>query len=252
MPRLRAVRARVDRVGAGGQVVEPERAVALDARVEGLAAQRALRRDGVLRAQPTAVDRLACGVDHATGDDDGGRELEAQARDPLAAPHVRLAVDDGREALRLAFIQHKQMATGLKGVRQQRSISEAFSQQGSGQTLVDMMKLDMVVGSGGVLSHSPRRIQAGLMMVDAFEPEGFTELTVDSIFMMPQLGVLSTVKQHADLVLGLYREEMYNPGGGVEGATELIVAKNRNGPTGFIDLYFHHQWMRFEDMLDPE
>ncbi len=45
---------------------------------------------------------------------------------------------------------------------------------------------------------------------------------------------------------------MYNPGGGVEGATELIIAKNRNGPTGFIDLYFHRHCMRFEDMLDPE
>jgi replicative DNA helicase len=65
-------------------------------------------------------------------------------------------------------------------------------------------------------------------------------------------GVLGAVKQHADLVLGIYREEMYNPGGGVEGATELIVAKNRNGPTGFIDLYFYQHWLRFEDMLDPD
>ena len=60
------------------------------------------------------------------------------------------------------------------------------------------------------------------------------------------------MKQIADLVLAIYREEMYNPGGGVEGATELIVAKNRNGPTGFVDLYFHQHCMRFEDMLDPE
>ena len=65
-------------------------------------------------------------------------------------------------------------------------------------------------------------------------------------------GVLGSVKQHADVALAVYREEMYNPGGGVEGATELIVAKNRNGPTGFIDLYFHQQWLRFEDMLDPD
>jgi replicative DNA helicase len=69
---------------------------------------------------------------------------------------------------------------------------------------------------------------------------------------LDDFGALGSVKQHADVVLGLYREEMYNPGGGVEGATELIVAKNRNGPTGFIDLYFHQRWMRFEDMLDPE
>jgi replicative DNA helicase len=65
-------------------------------------------------------------------------------------------------------------------------------------------------------------------------------------------GTLGSVKQHADIVLGLFREEMYNPGGGVEGAAELIIAKNRNGPTGFVDLYFYHKWMRFEDMLDPD
>jgi replicative DNA helicase len=68
---------------------------------------------------------------------------------------------------------------------------------------------------------------------------------------LDDFGAKGSVKQHADVALGIYREEMYNPGGGVEGATELIVAKNRNGPTGFIDLYFYQQWMRFEDMLDP-
>jgi replicative DNA helicase len=64
-------------------------------------------------------------------------------------------------------------------------------------------------------------------------------------------GVLGAPKQHADVILSLFREEMYNPGGGVDGATELLVAKNRNGPTGFVDLYFYRRWMRFEDMLDP-
>jgi len=71
----------------------------------------------------------------------------------------------------------------------------------------------------------------------------------------PQLadfGALDAVKQHADVVLCIYREEMYNPGGGVEGATELVVAKNRNGPTGFVDLYFYQRFLRFEDMLDPD
>lgn len=69
---------------------------------------------------------------------------------------------------------------------------------------------------------------------------------------LDDFGHLGAVKQHADLVLALFREEMYHPGGGVEGATELIVAKNRNGPTGFVDLYFYRRWMRFEDMLDPD
>jgi len=71
----------------------------------------------------------------------------------------------------------------------------------------------------------------------------------------PQLddfGTLGAVRQQADVVLGLFREEMYQAGNGVEGATELIVLKNRNGGMGYADLYFYKQWMRFEDMLDPD
>jgi replicative DNA helicase len=68
---------------------------------------------------------------------------------------------------------------------------------------------------------------------------------------LDDLGGLGAIKQNADLVLAIYREEMYRSRQGVEGATELIVAKNRNGPTGFVDLYFYSRWLRFEDMLDP-
>ncbi len=65
-------------------------------------------------------------------------------------------------------------------------------------------------------------------------------------------GALGAVKQHADIVLGIYREEMFAPSNGVEGATELLIRKNRNGSTGYVDLYFYKQWLRFEDMLDPD
>ena len=102
-----------------------------------------------------------------------------------------------REALRLAFEHHKSLARGLKGVQKVRSISEAISQDASGATLVNMNALDMIVGSGGVLSHAPLRAQAAMMMLDAYQPEGITMLAVDSIFMMPQLGILSTVHPEA-------------------------------------------------------
>ncbi len=101
-----------------------------------------------------------------------------------------------REALRLAFVQHREFAVGLKGIQKQRTIADAFRQTGD-DSLVQMMRLDLLVGSGGVLSHAPRRVQAMRMMIDAFAPEGVTELAVDSIFMMPHLGVLSTVQEDA-------------------------------------------------------
>ncbi len=98
-----------------------------------------------------------------------------------------------REALRLALVHHRELAVGLKGIAQERTVADAFDQEASGQSLVDMMKLDLCIGSGGVLSHAPKREQAALMILDAFAPEGFTQLAVDSIFMMPHLGVLSSV-----------------------------------------------------------
>jgi hypothetical protein len=120
---------------------------------------------------------------------------------PTTIPHALedLVIEQAiaREALRLAFEQHKALATGLKGIQTERTISDIMSQTETGSTLVSLLDLGLLVGSGGVLSHAPRRAQAALMMVDAFLPEGLTHLAVDSIFMAPQLGVLSTVHEEA-------------------------------------------------------
>lgn len=96
-----------------------------------------------------------------------------------------------REALRLAFLHHKSLARSLTGSSQQRDVGQIFDQAQSGDTLIKMMNLNMIIGSGGVLSHAPRRAQSALMMMDAYQPEGVTMITIDSIFMMPHLGVLS-------------------------------------------------------------
>jgi len=118
---------------------------------------------------------------------------------PTTIPHtledLKIEQAIAREALRLAFEQHKSMAVGLKGVQQARTISDVFDQSMTGETLIDLMVLNLIIGSGGILSHAPRRHQAALMMIDAFLPEGITRLAVDSIFMMPHLGVLSTVHE---------------------------------------------------------
>lgn len=102
-----------------------------------------------------------------------------------------------REALRLSLDHHRSLAVGLSGVQQQRSIADIFAQKTSRYELVDMMKLDLVIGSGGVLSHAPNRIGAALMMLEGFGLQGVTEIAVDSIFMMPHLGVLASVHSAA-------------------------------------------------------
>ena len=80
---------------------------------------------------------------------------------------------------------------------------------------------------------------------------GLTERS-DRRPVLDDFAAQGAVKERADVVLALFREGMYDSARGIEGATELLVRKNRNGNTGYVDLYFYAQWMRFEDMLDPD
>lgn len=98
-----------------------------------------------------------------------------------------------REALRLSLLQHHQLAVTLKGVQQKRTFDDALEQKMTGQPLVRTGMIDVIIGSGGVISNAPRRSQAALLLLDAFEPGGICRLYVDSIFMLPHLGVLADV-----------------------------------------------------------
>ena len=89
-----------------------------------------------------------------------------------------------------------------------------------------------------------------VVLLTAYLP-ALARLHPDNRPTLDDFGVLGAVKQHADIVLALYREELYSSAPGQEGATDLIVLKNRNGPTAYVDLYFYKQWLRFEDMVEP-
>ena len=66
--------------------------------------------------------------------------------------------------------------------------------------------------------------------------------------MMGDLRESGSIEQDADAVLLLYRDEYYNPDKlESRGKAEVIVAKNRNGPTGAVDLFFFPNMMRFEN-----
>jgi len=101
-----------------------------------------------------------------------------------------------REALRLGLEHHKTIATRLKGVRVERTLADAFEQKLE-ETYIRMMDIGIIAGTGGLLSHAPDRVQTMLILIDAFQPEGVTRMFQDSVFMMPHLGVLSTVHERA-------------------------------------------------------
>ena len=72
----------------------------------------------------------------------------------------------------------------------------------------------------------------------------------------PQLSDLresGAIEQDADLVMFIYRQEMYEgptdkDGNSLEGRSEIIIGKQRNGPTGFVNLYFNKTYTRFENL----
>jgi len=148
-------------------------------------------------------------------------ELRNRLRNKMIRPttipqtHGDLLIEQAvaREALRLALAHHAALAAGLKGVQQTRTMADVFTQTAGGASLVDMMSLGLIIGSGGILSHAPRRAQAAMMMIDAFEPQGVTRLAVDSIFMMPQLGVLASVMPEA--AMEVFRRDCLVPLGTV-------------------------------------
>ena len=64
----------------------------------------------------------------------------------------------------------------------------------------------------------------------------------------PLLGDLresGSIEQDSDVVMFIYRDEVYNPDSEARGEAELIIAKHRNGPTGIVRLAFMNQYTKF-------
>ncbi len=63
--------------------------------------------------------------------------------------------------------------------------------------------------------------------------------------MLSDLRESGAIEQDADLVMFLYRDEYYNPDSDKKGEAEVIIAKQRNGPIGTVNLYWQSDITRF-------
>ena len=61
-----------------------------------------------------------------------------------------------------------------------------------------------------------------------------------------------SIEQDADLVMFIYRGEVYHENSDLKGIAEIIIGKQRNGPIGTVRLTFNGQWSRFDNYAGPQ
>jgi replicative DNA helicase len=74
------------------------------------------------------------------------------------------------------------------------------------------------------------------------------EARADKRPVLADLRESGSLEQDADVVLFIYRDEVYNKDSADKGSAEIIIAKHRNGPTGMTQLAFLDHFTRFANM----
>ena len=114
----------------------------------------------------------------------------------MIKPSQRLTTEEkqiqsavAREAIRLGVDSHKVIASRLKGVVTERTLSDMFD-QALEPTLINMMKTDVIIGKGDAFSS--QTLEDSLMiLLDSLQPEGITEIYLDPENMAAPLGNLA-------------------------------------------------------------
>ena len=140
-----------------------------------------------------------------------------------------------------------------------RRIARQYKDSGLGLIVVDYLQL--MRGSGkpenrtteiSEISRSLKALAKEMRcpVVAAAQLNRALETRTNKRPIMADLRESGAIEQDADLILFVYRDEVYNKETEDKGVAEIILGKQRNGPVGTVKLSFLNQLVRFEDHVD--
>jgi replicative DNA helicase len=130
-------------------------------------------------------------------------------------------------------------------------------EHGLGLVVVDYLQLMQVAGTKENRATEISEISRGLKalakelrvpVIALSQLNRGVEQRTDKKPVMSDLRESGAIEQDADVIMLIYRDEVYDPNTTRKGIADIIIAKQRNGPTGEVHLTFLGQYTRFESL----
>ena len=211
------------------------------------------------RKVPAAIFSMEMGAEQLTNRmiSSLGRVSQGRLRTGLLSAEDWPRITSATEVLSQAPIYIDETA-GLTPTEIRARARRLKREKGLGLIVVDYLQLMTVAGSkenrATEISEISRSLKAlakelQLPVIALSQLNRSVEQRQDKKPVMSDLRESGALEQDADLILMIYREEVYDPNTTRKGIADIIITKQRNGPTGEIQLTFLGEYTRFENLV---